>query len=129
MSSYSELLKKVWNQDPNKSTLIDPFFIKYRIDDNVILVFNLMLGKLAKISYLNNYNHEILESVKIGMNIKSISEKYKLSYNEDENYYFINDKNNVALFFENPYLSIIENPTNKLEEVTVYDADLLLYPN
>lgn len=128
ISDYKDILRDLWNTNPNKCNLIDSHFIRYDIDENTILVFNIIKGKLAKFSYLNNYPDEIYEGIKLGMTIEEISKQYNLIYNEDENYFTIEGVENVALSFEKPYLeSISEDPNNKIEEVTFFDQSLLSY--
>jgi len=124
---YKKVLCEIWDKNPENITLLDPCFLKCVINGNVILVFNIIIGKLAKLSYFSSYDKEVIEGIKLGMSIKSISDNYVLEYDDDENFYSLVAENNIALFFENPYLSISENPENKLEEITIYDSSLLNY--
>lgn len=124
---YKEILCNLWDNNPENVTLLDPCFLKCIINNNVILVFNIIIGKLAKLSYLNGYNKEVVNGIKVGMSIKKISDNYTLEYDEDENFYSLVTKKDIALFFENPYQSLLENPDNKLEEITIFDSNLLSY--
>lgn len=129
ISECQEIINKLWEKDSSKCYLLDPYFMRVDdIDNNLLLVFNIAKGKLAKYSYLNNYPYDVYKGVKIGMKIEEISKAHELIYNDDENYFMIKGHKGIALSFENPYIeNSSEKPDNRLEEVTFFDHSLLEY--
>lgn len=53
-------------------TVVGKFLIKYEIDDSVDLWFNILNGKLFKITALKNYKGKLLGRIFIGMHIDEV---------------------------------------------------------
>lgn len=53
-------------------SLLGKFLIKYEIDDSIDLWFNLINGKLFKITALKNYTGKLLGNISIGMHIDDV---------------------------------------------------------
>lgn len=59
-------------QTKEEPSLIGKFFIKYEIGDSVDLWFNVINGKLFKITALKNYTGRLMEKIYIGMHIDDV---------------------------------------------------------
>ncbi|GMK39882.1 hypothetical protein PCCS19_29370 [Paenibacillus sp. CCS19] len=55
-----------------KAKLLGKFLIRYQINDSVDLWFNLINGKLFKITALSKYTGSLFERIKIGMHINEV---------------------------------------------------------
>ena len=102
------------------------FFIEYRLN-KIILVFSVLTGKLAKMSVVQGYDGVLFSSISIGQPIIEVIRKYKLHYNDDENYYMIDGYDTIGLDLQNPYQLIEENPQNKINEITIFDKFSLYF--
>ena len=73
-SHISHFYDLIANMD-EKSRLVTKFFIRYEIKDSVELWFNLMNGKLFKITALKDYRGLLFNKIHIGMHIDEVLEK------------------------------------------------------
>jgi len=55
-----------------KEKLLGKFLVKYEIDDSVDLWFNIINGKLFKITALSKYTGTLFERIRIGMHINEV---------------------------------------------------------
>jgi len=65
-------IKPLIAQENVKGFLYDKFLIRYELEDEVYLFFNLLNGKLFKLTALKNYKGMLLNQIKIGMNIREL---------------------------------------------------------
>jgi len=70
-SHISEFYKTI-EQLRKEPSLLGKFLIRYEIDDSVDLWFNLINGKLFKITALKNYTGKLLGKISIGMHIDDV---------------------------------------------------------
>lgn len=68
LSQFYDLVDK---QD-EKSSLLVKFFVRYEIKDSVDLWFNLLNGKLFKITASKGYNGLLFDRIHIGMHIDEV---------------------------------------------------------
>ena len=52
--------------------LLGKYLIRYEIDNSLVLWFNLLNGKLFKITALSNYNGTLFNKIRIGMHIDDV---------------------------------------------------------
>ncbi|EFM12392.1 conserved hypothetical protein [Paenibacillus curdlanolyticus YK9] len=55
-----------------KAKLLDKFLIRYEMKDFVDLWFNIINGKLVKITALRNYSGKLFDTIQIGMPISEV---------------------------------------------------------
>ncbi len=80
-------------QDTKKEpSLLGKFLIKYEIDNSLDLWFNLVNGKLFKITALKNYTGKLLEQVSIGMHIDDVLKIEPSFIYDDFEEVYISDK-------------------------------------
>ena len=60
-------LKALIARDDVKGFLYDKFLVRYELEDKIYLFFNLLNGKLFKLTALKNYEGTLLSQIKIGM--------------------------------------------------------------
>jgi len=65
-------LKELLDQDEIQYVLYGRYMIRYEIKDKIYLFFNLLNGKLFKITALKNYKGLLLNKIKIGMTSKDL---------------------------------------------------------
>ena len=65
-------LRIIIAQDDIKGLLYDKFLVRYELKDKIYLFFNLLNGKLFKITALKNYEGTVLNQIKIGMSSKEL---------------------------------------------------------
>ena len=65
-------IKPLIAQENVKGFLYDKFLIRYELEDEVYLFFNLLNGKLFKLTALKKYKGMLLNQIKIGMNIREL---------------------------------------------------------
>ena len=70
ISDYYEIIKKV----TKKPSLLGNFLIRYELEDTVDLWFNILNGKLFKITALKNYSGKLFKEICIGMPIETVLE-------------------------------------------------------
>lgn len=59
-------------QSKKEPSLLGKFLVRYEIDDTVDLWFNLINGKLFKITALQNYTGKLLGKISIGIHIDDV---------------------------------------------------------
>ncbi|MCG8538690.1 MAG: hypothetical protein MJA82_01965 [Clostridia bacterium] len=71
---YSDLkqLYKILEQQKAKPYLVGKYFIRYEIQNKIDLWFNVINGKLFKITALKNYKGKLFDSICIGMHIDEV---------------------------------------------------------
>lgn len=70
-SHINELYNAI-QQSKQEPSLIGKFLLKYEIEDSVDLWFNVVNGKLFKITALKNYTGKLMENICIGMPIDEV---------------------------------------------------------
>src|SRR5690554_1362661 len=70
-TKISELRKNL-EQHGGQPKLLGKFIIKYEINESVELWFNVINGKLFKITALSNYTGKLFDKIKIGMKIEDV---------------------------------------------------------
>lgn len=129
-----ESIKNIWieafkNRMITKESIQD-FFLRITISNSIIININLLENKICQISALNKYTGRFFQEIGIGSTISELKKKFpNILYEEDENYYYIPEYNNVAFFLKSPYELLEDNPLNKIEEITINVPQLLIYPN
>lgn len=84
----SELYELIDNRKPIARVETD-FYIEYEFDNAISLFFNIVNGKLYKITALGNYKGSLDEEVFINMDINSLDlNKIGISYNSKEDFYY-----------------------------------------
>lgn len=87
ISEFAPLLA----QQSVKEKLLGKFLIRYEINDSIDLWFNVINGKLFKITALSNYTGALFEKIKIGMHIDDVLEiEPSFVYDEFEEVYCSN---------------------------------------
>jgi hypothetical protein len=81
-SSIKEL-KPILMQEGVKEFLFSKFLIRYEIENQVYLFFNLINGKLFKITALNDYKGTLFNNIKIGMSEAELL-KFEPSFEYDD---------------------------------------------
>lgn len=61
-------LKPILMQEGVKEFLFDKFLIRYEIENQIYLFFNLLNGKLFKITAFNEYKGSLFDKITIGIN-------------------------------------------------------------
>ncbi|UTR13947.1 hypothetical protein MM221_15215 [Salipaludibacillus sp. LMS25] len=70
ISQFYDTIEKLKESD----VLLGKFLIRYELENSIDLWFNLMNGKLFKITALQNYTGKLFEQISIGMHIDEILE-------------------------------------------------------
>ncbi len=117
---------KSFAYEEGKTQMQGPFHVEYIYENFASIVFNIINSKLAKVGVYNDFKGTIFDEVRIGMPIKYIIKILPdMYYNDNEESYFIPNFKGISLSFENHYLMPTDNPENKLEEISIFNIDLL----
>jgi hypothetical protein len=82
-------LYDIIKQSTEETSLIGKFFIKYEIKDSLDLWFNVVNGKLFKITALKNYTGKLMGNIYIGMHIDDVLKiEPSFEYDDFEEVYF-----------------------------------------
>ncbi|GED61025.1 hypothetical protein ABER61_22460 [Brevibacillus formosus] len=100
-----------------KVKLLGKFLVRYEVNNSIDLWFNLMNGKLFKLTALSNYTGTLFESIKIGMHIDEVLKiEPSFEYDEFEEVYCSNkgiyietDPTNDLVLWISVYIKEIEN--------------------
>lgn len=118
LKEYYDVIPKLsW---VNKETLDDcsayvfgSFHIRYEMQDTLYLFFNILNGKLYKITALSNYKGLLLGKIKVGMNIEDLLKvQPNLFYDDFEEVYSYEG------------LAIETDENNMIESISVYVEEL-----
>lgn len=98
------------------------FHVRYEMRDTLYLFFNILNGKLYKITALNNYHGLLFGKIKIGMKIEDLLElQPNLVYDEFEEVYSFE-----GLAVETNENGMIESISVYVEELDTLDSDVEL---
>lgn len=87
---YSSLrdLKSLIEKEKAKPFLYDNFLIRYEVEGKIYLFFNLLNGKLFKITTLKNYKGKLFNKIYVGLNIDDmLAIEPSFKYDEFEEVY------------------------------------------
>ena len=101
----------------NEPLLLGKFLVKYEIDDLLDLWFNVVNGKLFKITALKNYTGKLLEQISIGMHIDDvlkiepsfIYDDFEEVYVSNKGIYIETDPVNNSVLWISVFVKEIEN--------------------
>lgn len=118
LKEYYDIIPKLSWVD--KETLNDcstyvfgSFHIRYEMRDTLYLFFNMLNGKLYKITALSNYQGMLLGKIKVGMNIENLLKvQPNLLYDDFEEVYSYEG------------LAIETDINNRIESISVYVEEL-----
>lgn len=99
------------------STLLGKFLIRYELNESVDLWFNLVNGKLFKITALRNYKGKLFDKIYIGMPIEDvlnleptfIYDEFEEVYCSSKGIYIETDPVNETVLWISVYIKEIEN--------------------
>ncbi|CAM4202956.1 hypothetical protein [Paenibacillus typhae] len=98
------------------------FHVRYEMRNTLYLFFNILNGKLYKITALANYQGLLLDKIKVGMNIVDLLElQPNLVYDEFEEVYSYE-----GLAIETNEIGMIESISVYVEELDTLDSDVEL---
>lgn len=81
-------LQKYLEESRAKTQMLGRFLVKYEIQDQLILWFNVVNGKLFKITACKEYKGFLFDRIKIGMDIENVlKEDSSFSYDDFEEVY------------------------------------------
>ncbi len=70
--SHISMFYNFLNQEKAKPSLLGKYLVKYEISDKLDLWFNIVNGKLFKITTLKSYTGKLSNGVKLGMHIDKV---------------------------------------------------------
>ncbi len=122
-------LKKLWVYGHKNNFVscefINPNFFKLTFKNSLLVKVNLLEDKICQISVFHNYTGRF-NNIGIGSSLQELTFSYpNIEYDDDEKFFYIPEYKNLAFFFKEPYSMGLDN---KIEEITLNDSELLLYP-
>lgn len=119
-----ELDSYVWDNYSSNgeyNRLTSPYTVSYQLDEVLILVFNILNGKLCQISALADYEGTLFNTIRPGQEINEITQIFStVYYDDEEDGYFFEDHKGIGIYLSEDLKS------NIVTEITVFDSDLLV---
>jgi hypothetical protein len=134
ISHYVQDIKAFSNRDKDtlqdmSSVLIGQFAINYTFENQIILRFDIITGKLSLISALKGYKGKLFGNIGIGSTIsEALKIESRLYYDEIDEGYYIEGVDGIGIFLDNSYADHNMMPDNKIIEISIFVKEMLIVP-
>jgi len=103
IQNYKELISSFsWldfsTLEDQSISLFSPFHIGYELQDTLVMIFDVLTGKLERICVKKEYKGTLFDKIQVGMPIEeAIKMESRLKYDELEEYFYIDGVAGVVI--------------------------------